>query len=752
MILKHKRNTILQGVLGVTLVTLFIAFGLTRAAEKTQEKPLESKIDIATNNTTPDSPVPKPDDTAEGVFVEGRVSDSDGKPIENALVVWKTSMAQQLENRKKAVKTDANGQYRSPEMEKTKGSITVIAEGFAPEMKEFEFGSDNPPVDFALKPGKKLEIHCVDADGNPIPDVEVTLGGNVLSNGNPTPDSGWKRKANIYNSKDEGIPETNIPNTTDTNGVYRWTWAPDGELLFSFRKSGYMTSFVGPEMIGQNWMTAREEPYKVVLHKNKVIKGRIIDESTGEPIEKFQVIHAWKRGNSRRIFWNALPMPKVTVSENTFQWNIIWEFERYQFRVEAYGYLPYTSDVINVDDPDVSLNIALKPDPGQVYTVLSPEGKPLDDVKVFRTVEGNYFQTIQTSHDKKLYGNDKPTYLTDEKGQFTTPVLKENFLLFLQHPQGMAWIPREKLPQDRVIRLQRGVQVRIKTVRDTPLKLSNEIYLDLANDPMGYISYQYSIPEDDTVVIDNVMPGNYRVLQRYDYPGRHEENGTLGFVAFDIPVKIEPEKTNTLDMNLQGETVSGTVVMPDGVWRFRNVETWEYPQVSLESVESKDGRPTLLTTRIVPSEKYRDVGEFTFKNVPAGEYKFDASIRWRPDNESWGALSKIAQWDTKIKMGDVPIKLDVVLALTMTGDFIFNGEHWINNTMGDSMPLPKDSKGFLVQGESGMLRLNAKNGQGSVELINGNGTAGYGEYIKITNGGNAIQVGGPGHKVKTLLK
>lgn len=69
MILKHKQSTILQAALGVLLVTIFTAFGLTRAAEKSTPETPPDVVVVATES-------PQNDDNPQrsGTTVTGRIT------------------------------------------------------------------------------------------------------------------------------------------------------------------------------------------------------------------------------------------------------------------------------------------------------------------------------------------------------------------------------------------------------------------------------------------------------------------------------------------------------------------------------------------------------------------------------------------------------------------------------------------------------------------------------------------------------
>ncbi len=114
------------------------------------------------------------------------------------MLVWDTTRAERRTNRQHAARTDREGKYQSPLLPAMKGSVTVIAEGFAPDMKAVDFAVTDEPVNFTLQKGGAFEIHFVDPNGKSVPHVEVSMG--------DLPSQPWRNGANIFMPKDLGPP------------------------------------------------------------------------------------------------------------------------------------------------------------------------------------------------------------------------------------------------------------------------------------------------------------------------------------------------------------------------------------------------------------------------------------------------------------------------------------------------------------------------------------------------------------------
>ncbi|MFZ1006402.1 MAG: carboxypeptidase-like regulatory domain-containing protein [Candidatus Sulfotelmatobacter sp.] len=156
----------------------------------------------------------------QGVRVTGRIRDPDGKPIGDAVVIWGDDPY--FEHRpQQEVLTDADGLYRLPPLPMGPVRVTVVAQGWMPELRIVNIEGGMKDENFELHAGKKLRIRFVDSQGTPVPNVGVTIGG-------------WQEVKSLYNYKHTNVIDTKIPRQADKNGVYQWNWAPADAVLYSF--------------------------------------------------------------------------------------------------------------------------------------------------------------------------------------------------------------------------------------------------------------------------------------------------------------------------------------------------------------------------------------------------------------------------------------------------------------------------------------------------------------------------------------
>ena len=160
-----------------------------------------------------------------GRSIAGTVTDDEtGKPVASAVVVWGTNPYFQQGSQE--VRTNPNGAYQFPPLPPGPMKVTVVAPGFAPELKQIDIGPQTSPLNFQLKRGKTLRLRFLDKSGAPIPEVQVGI-------------EKWRGGKSLYNNRHPNVIDTGVPYQSNSDGVFEWTWAPDDEVSYNFFKEGY---------------------------------------------------------------------------------------------------------------------------------------------------------------------------------------------------------------------------------------------------------------------------------------------------------------------------------------------------------------------------------------------------------------------------------------------------------------------------------------------------------------------------------
>src|SRR5438067_2318913 len=96
-----------------------------------------------------------------GVIVRGRVTDPDGRPVKDAIVIrGDDPYGSRLTSK---FPTDAEGRFRLPALPPGQTTLTVLAAGWAPQLRRVNLQADLPPQDFRLAPGQPIRPRVVAA-------------------------------------------------------------------------------------------------------------------------------------------------------------------------------------------------------------------------------------------------------------------------------------------------------------------------------------------------------------------------------------------------------------------------------------------------------------------------------------------------------------------------------------------------------------------------------------------------------------
>lgn len=212
---------------------------------------------------------------SRGIQLTGTVTNGAGEAIEGALVIWGDDPYFQPGSQE--VLTDAEGKYRLPPLARGKMSLTVIAEGWAPELRKVDVGSD-ADIDFELQSGTPLRIRFVDSDGKAIPNASVYI-------------DSWQGSQSLHNQLHSNVIDTKIPRGAGQDGVYEWSWAPTipvalhlGAKGFHLLRSKQFRAVAGREYVVQ--LQREDEPQEDLPTIDEIAEEHITtlgDEVTRQP-------------------------------------------------------------------------------------------------------------------------------------------------------------------------------------------------------------------------------------------------------------------------------------------------------------------------------------------------------------------------------------------------------------------------------------------------------------------------------------
>ncbi len=345
----------------------------------------------------------------QGEAVSGRVLAGAGAPVSGATVCagpYREGSTQPV------ALTGADGRFR---FHVPPGSddlaLMVHAEHLAPRMVRVERGQLAEPLDVRLEPGGVVRGRVVDHSGRPIHGAEVAVerwGGGSFP---------WSTR-------------------TDAEGRFEWDGAPVDEVILGITKGGYV------EKRGLT-VRPRQQEYAIELHEELLIRGSVIDASSGEPIPSFTVTPGFDNGPNGPVVWAEYLAAEGAAGRYSIAFD---QPQGVYLLVEAQGHLPVKSRLFRDDEGTVAFDCALATGSGPSARVVGRDGQPVGGAEVHLT---RWYS--ETSDGR--FGPDTLVTTTDADGRFTLPPQVDRFALIVVHDQGHALLSGRQLEQSDTITL-----------------------------------------------------------------------------------------------------------------------------------------------------------------------------------------------------------------------------------------------------------------------------------------------------------
>lgn len=342
-----------------------------------------------------------------GVIVVGRVTDVSGKPIKGAFVFHGEAPA--MPSPMEDTWTDVAGRFQLPAVEPGQATITVVAPGWAPQLRRMNLQADPPSQDYRLQRGKPVRLRIVDAAGTPIPHARIRV--QTLN--------GRKCLLNLFEPP-QGI-DVKIPPYSGDDGAWQWDWAPANPVGLEVSALGFINSEL---------TVAGGSPVRtVVLKAEHRISGRVTDAETGKAIPQFTVIPI---AVFRKDFLFAERSNAVTGKDGRLDYLPHRADYPLRLRIEAPGYRTADGPEFRVgDDQSRTQNFRLKPGRPLVGHIVDANGLPAAKVQVLLATPT---ETVRLDADWAV--NHQTT--TDASGRFEFPDPGESFAVIARADSGFA--------------------------------------------------------------------------------------------------------------------------------------------------------------------------------------------------------------------------------------------------------------------------------------------------------------------------
>ena len=382
--------------------------------------------------TTP--PVAKLHDTTavivmkKGVALAGRVVDAEtGKPVAGAEVAQGED---RWGNDYPVTRTGDDGRFRFGGCRPGAMVLTVVAAGYAPDLRDVNVAEGAGDVEFKLASGRVLRGRVVDKGGKPV--AGATVGADT-----------WRRRRSLMWKTE-----------TDLDGRFVWNEAPPDEVLGYLGAGGFAMVRNLPLVAGD-----AEKEQVFTLARSLKVSGVVTDAETARPVEQFTVIRGtFFKDNPVR--WDR-ERTQAVGRGGKFEYEVTEASESQAVRVEAEGYAPMESRRFTptAEEDSVSLDFALKKSRGLSGVVRAPDGTPAVAAQLALATPGRLLYVRNGRLPASSVGEAAST-TTDDFGRYRFPEQTGPFTLVAVHDAGYAEVPGAALDKSGDVKLTAWATIR----------------------------------------------------------------------------------------------------------------------------------------------------------------------------------------------------------------------------------------------------------------------------------------------------
>jgi len=340
-----------------------------------------------------------------GIIVEGVVRGPDGQPIWKAAVrsggkrTSSTSAPDQ--------KTDKQGRFTCAVKPGATAVIRVLAEGFAPALKQFVVTEKPEPLTFDLVPGKDLAGRVVNEQGQALTNAIVLV-------------DTWR-----------DLPVLSVSLRVDGDGRFVWKDAPADAVGGRVFRPGAGSS--------QKVTLKAGEKNEIVLVGPTVVKGTVVDDETEAPVPEFSFSIANITDAQRPLQWIRRGTDLSTGKEGKFETMFTGGAPQGAIRIEADGYVAESSAPFEVDGKSKNLTFRMAKRELLKGLVRDSTGVPLAGADVVIITKTSEVQTENGRVPEFLLRHTVHT-VSASNGTFRLPLQTDGYVLLVLHDAGYATV------------------------------------------------------------------------------------------------------------------------------------------------------------------------------------------------------------------------------------------------------------------------------------------------------------------------
>jgi RNA polymerase sigma factor (sigma-70 family) len=492
------------------------------------------------------------------------------------------------------------------------GDTTLSAEalGFAVTTMAVKVTTGSQKFRIELKPGRQLTMCVVDRNGAPIPGARF-----------------WLNTFPVRNPSTNKPPQVDFTRNTDESGIMFWGSAPEGDLTFKVSRRGYLDS-------GDVHVRAGETEKTIVLLPALEIFGKVQDEN-GQPIPRFRLICGWPDRDAQKQIvgtrWSMVERHWLNFSGGEFR-HVLEEpivggmrNPGYQFKIEAEGYAPFISRVVEAGESKARLDATLRRSAALVVTVLLPDGQPAVSADVGLVSAGSSFELIPGGFCRTHVQDLTSLLRTDTRGQFRFQAEPARERIIVAHRQGYGEATPESLAEQPVIQLHPWSRIEGAYKIDGQPATGRALTVDFAKGSHNTVlcggSFDVQSDSQGRFAFPIVPPGRIKLVE---WVSRESDGRTVRNGFNQKEVVVEPGQTVRVDLGGNTYRVAANIRMAEDLQLPPGVHThcslWPHTGITPERqvLPNSPGRAYLL--------KSNPDGTWTATEVPPGKYVFHVRV------------------------------------------------------------------------------------------------------------------------------
>lgn len=474
-----------------------------------------------------------------GARITGTITDPDGKPVSQALVVWGDQPY--WEGGSQEIKSEENGEFKTQAFADGEIRLTVVAEGLMPHTRMVNVKKDQmQPLSIQLQKGKKLHVQFVDKDGKPLAKTYMSL-------------DNWRGSSGLYNHRHSSVIDSKIPYISNEQGEFVWDWAPADSVTWRVYNRDLN--------VAQEFeLVATGEAQTITLAAPFAFQGKIVSAKDNSPINDFTITPVTYSSNSEAAQPIVQSGSQDSYSKSEFKYDRAFSMASRNvvaFRIDALGYHSVTTKKYYRDSPSDPVTIQLEPAEIASGTIVWTNGKPVKDA--FVRIIGPHDSFLVNGLHSYLSNDHDPAITSDNNGQFQFMAPDSRYAIVAATDYGYAeqYCDPKGRPKNMKLEAWSSVEGQLfqdgKPVADS-LIFANPIRALGNGNPHVQDSFQTRTDINGRFVFEKLPPVP-TTIRAYLSPWR-DFNITS---ARQIPIDLQPGERHSVNLGGEGIQITGKV-------------------------------------------------------------------------------------------------------------------------------------------------------------------------------------------------